>query len=400
MRRNNADLVGAKLMSSKVSERVLSIPLSGIRKVVEYAIGLRDVIFLNIGEPDFTTPEHIREAAKKAIDEGFTHYTSIWGLPELREAVAEKLGRENGIDVDADNEILITAGAQPAFFSVCQTLIDPGDEVIVQDPFYSSYEVTLRVVGAKIVPVPMKEQRGFTIDPNDVEAKITNKTKTIILISPNNPTGSVLDKNTLKAISEIAQDHDLMVVSDEIYEKITYDGVRNYSIGSISGMEGRTVTINSFSKTYAMTGWRVGFIAADKEIVKNIVKVHHTMNVCACATSQKAAIAALTGPQNCVKEMMTEYDRRRREIVSLANEISGFRCQMPTGAFYIFPNIEAFQMSSMELAKHLIKEARVVTVPGSAFGSGGEGHLRLSYATSLEKIREGMVRIKETMEKS
>jgi len=386
-------------MSLRVSERVLSIPLSGIRQVVEYAKGLRDVIFFNLGEPDFTTPEHIREAAKKAIDEGFTHYTSIWGLPELREAIAEKLRRENGIDVNADGEILITAGAQPAFFSVCQTLIDLGDEVIVQDPFYSSYEVTLRVVGAKIIPVPTKERKGFIIDPEDIKAKITNKTKMIVLISPNNPTGSVLDKNTLKAISEIVQDHDLMVVSDEIYEKITYDGVRNYSIGSISDMKRRTVTINSFSKTYAMTGWRVGFIAADKEIMKNIVKVHHTMNVCACGISQKAAVAALTGPQNCVEEMVAEYDRRRREIVSLANEISGFRCQMPTGAFYIFPDIETFQMPSMELAKYLIKEARVVTVPGSAFGSGGEGHLRLSYATSLEKIREGLGRIKETMEK-
>jgi len=386
-------------MSSRVSERVLSIPLSGIRRVVEYAKGLHDVIFLNLGEPDFTTPEHIRDAAKRAIDEGFTHYTSIWGLPELREAIAEKLGRENGIDVDADSEILITAGAQPAFFSVCQTLIDPGDEVIVQDPFYSSYEVTLRVLGARIVPVPTKEQRGFTIDPHDVEAKITNKTKMIMIISPNNPTGNVLDENTLEAISEIAQDHDLMVVSDEIYEKMTYDGVKNYSIGSISGMEDRTLTINSFSKTYAMTGWRVGFIAADKEIMKEIVKVHHTMNVCACGISQKAAVAALTGPQDFVKEMVTEYDRRRREIVSLANEIPGFRCQMPKGAFYIFPNIETFQMPSMELAKHIIKEARVVTVPGSAFGSGGEGHLRISYAASLENIREALGRIKETAEK-
>jgi len=386
-------------MTSKVPKRISTIPLSGIRQVLEYAKGLRDVIFLNVGEPDFITPEHIKEAAKKAIDEGFTHYTSIWGLPELRQAIAEKLRNENGIDADADSEILITAGAQPAFFAVCQTLIESGDEVIVQDPFYSSYEVTLRVVGAKIIPVLTKERKDFTIDPEDIEAKITNKTKMIVLISPNNPTGNVLDKNTLKAISEIAQDHDLMVVSDEIYEKITYDGVRNYSIGSISDMKERTVTINSFSKTYAMTGWRVGFIAADKEIMKDIVKVHHTMNVCASAISQKAAVAALNGPQDCVNEMVMEYNRRRKEIVSLANEIPRFRCLMPKGAFYIFPNVEAFQMPSMELAKHLIKEARVVTVPGSAFGGGGEGHLRLSYAASLEKIREGLGRIKETMEK-
>jgi aminotransferase len=386
-------------MSSKVSERVLSIPLSGIRKVVEYAKGLSDVIFLNIGEPDFTTPEHIREAAKKSIDKGFTHYTSIQGLPELREAVAEKLRRENGIDVDAGSEILITAGAQPAFFSVCRTLLDPGDEVIVQDPFYSSYEVTIRVVGAKIIRVPMKERTGFSIDPNDVEARITNNTKMIVLISPNNPTGSVLDKKTLKAISEIAWDYDLMVIFDEIYEKIIYDGVRNHSIGSIPGMEERTVTINSFSKTYAMTGWRVGFITADKEIVKNVAKVHHTMNVCACSISQRAALAALTGPQQCVTEMVKEYDKRRREITKLLNEIPGFKCQTPKGTFYVFPNVKYFKMSSMELAKLLIKNARVVTVPGSVFGKNGEGYLRLSYAVSLKKIREAVARIKEAVER-
>jgi aspartate/methionine/tyrosine aminotransferase len=386
-------------MSSKVSQRISSIPLSGIRKIVDHAKGLSDMIYFNIGEPDFTTPEHIREAAKRAIDEGFTHYTSISGIPELRRAIVEKLKNENRIDADAESEILVTAGAQPAFFAICQTFIEPGDEVVVQSPFYAGYEVTLRVVGAKMIPVLMEERKDFIIDPQNIEAKITDKTKMIILISPDNPTGSVIDKTTLKTIAEIAQDHDLIVVSDEIYEKFTYDGIRNYSIAALSGMEDRTVTINSFSKTYAMTGWRVGYIAAEKTLMKNISKVHHAMNVCASAISQKASVAALTGPQNCVNEMLTEYDRRRRETVSLTNEISGFRCQMPRGAFYVFPNIKAFQMSSLDLAIHIIKEARVVTVPGSAFGSAGEGHLRFSYATSLNEIREGLSRIKEAIEK-
>lgn len=386
-------------MSSKVSQRISSIPLSGIRKIMDYAKGLSDIVYFNIGEPDFITPDHIREAAKRAIDEGFTHYTSISGIPELRRAIAEKLKNENRIDADAESEILVTAGAQPAFFAVCQTFIEPGDEVIVQDPFYAGYEVSLRVVGAKIIPVRVEEQKNFVIDPQDVEAKITDKTKMIILISPDNPTGSVIDETTLKTISEIAQDHDLIVVSDEIYEKFTYDGIRNYSIAALSGMEDRTVTINSFSKTYAMTGWRVGYIAADKALMKDISKVHHTMNVCAGAISQKAAAAALTGPQGCVNEMLTEYDKRRREIVSLTNKITGFKCPMPRGAFYVFPNTQAFKMSSLDLAVYIIKEARVVTVPGSAFGGAGEGHLRFSYATSLNEIREGVSRIKEATEK-
>ena len=382
-----------------MSKRVSSVTLSGVRKIMEYARGMQDVILLNIGEPDFVTPRHIREAAKKSIDEGFTHYTTIEGIPELREAIAEKLKSENRLYVDFESEILITAGAQAAFFAVCQALLDPGDEVIVQDPFYSGYEVALRVAGAKIVSVPVKEQKGFAIDPNEIKEKITDKTKMVILISPNNPTGNVLDKHTLNAIADIAQDHDLLVVSDEIYEKITYDDPVTYSIGSIPGMEDRTITINGFSKAYAMTGWRIGFIAACKEIMGNIRKVHHAMNVCACSISQRAALAALTGPQDCVAEMVREYDKRRREITSLLNEIPGFRCQMPRGAFYVFPNVKHFKMSSMELAKLLIKNARVVTVSGTAFGRNGEGYLRLSYAASLEIIREALARMKEALKR-
>lgn len=385
-------------MASKIPERVSSIPLSGIRKIMEYAKGLTDVIFLNIGEPDFATPENIREAAKKAIDGGFTHYTSIQGIPELREAIAQKLEAENGIHADPEKEILITAGTQPAFFAVCQTLIDPGDEVIVQDPFFPSYEVALRLAGARMVTVPLRQEREFIIDPEDLEARITKKTKLLVLISPNNPTGSVLDKNTLRTISEIAKDHDLIVVSDELYEKMTYDGTENCSVGSLPSMKERTITINGFSKAYAMTGWRIGYIVASEDMMKSISKVHHSMNVCACSISQKAALAALTGPQDSVEKMVREYDKRRQEMVSRVNEIPGFKCHMPKGAFYVFPNVESLRMSSMDLAKLLISKARVVTVPGSEFGKNGEGFLRLSYATSLEKISEALVRVKETVE--
>jgi len=386
-------------MLNTISERASSISLSGIRKIMQYAKGMHNAIFLNMGEPDFITPKHIREAAKKAINEGFTHYTSIQGIPELRRAVTEKLKNENGIDANPESEIIITAGTQAAFFAVCQTLLDPGDEVIVQDPFYPGYEVALRVTDAKIIPLPINELESFTVDPDEIVEKITEKTKMIILISPNNPTGNVLNKRTLKAIADIAQDHDLFVVSDELYEKITYDGIVNYSIGSISGMEDRTITVNGFSKAYAMTGWRVGFIAACENIMKNISKIHHAMNVCACSISQRAALAALTGPQDCVTKMVKEYDIRRKEITELVNEIPSFVCRMPKGAFYVFPNVKDFKMPSMELARFLIKESGVVTVPGSAFGKNGEGYLRISYATSLTNIREALTRIKETLEK-
>jgi aminotransferase len=383
----------------KIPERIAEIPLSGIRQIMEYAKGIPDIIYLNIGEPDFVTPQHIKDAAKKALDEGYTHYSPIWGFPELREAVADKLRTEQGIDLNAETEVLITAGAQPAFFATCQAILEPGDEVIVHDPFYSSYDVTLRVVGAKIIRVPLKEERDFTLDPEEVKEKISRKTKAIVLISPNNPTGSILGKDTLRAISEIAEDYDLFVISDEIYEKILYDGEKHISIASFDGMKERTIIINSFSKTYAMTGWRVGFVVASKEVMKHIAKVHHTMNVCASAISQKAALAALKGPQDCVKEMVSEYEKRRNEIFHLANEIRGFKCRKPKGAFYIFPSFQLRNMSSMELAKYLITEAKVVTVPGSSFGESGEGHLRISYATSIEKIRIGMSRIKEAVEK-
>ncbi|MDH5266076.1 MAG: pyridoxal phosphate-dependent aminotransferase [Candidatus Bathyarchaeota archaeon] len=380
-----------------MSKRVSSVPLSGVRKIMEYAKGLQDIIPLNIGEPDFVTPKHIREAAKKSIDEGFTHYTTIKGIPEIRRAIAEKLMNENKMDVDPENEILVTAGTQAAFSAVCQALLDPGDEVIVQDPFYSGYEVALRIAGAKIVPVSVREQKYFAINPNEIKEKVTDKTKMVVLISPNNPTGNVLNKHTLNEISDIANDHDLLVVSDEIYEKITYDDVVNYSIGSIPGMEDRTITINGFSKTYAMTGWRIGFVTACEKLMGNISKVHHSMNVCACSISQRAALVALTGPQDCVTKMVKEYDKRRREITNLLNKTPGFECKIPKGAFYVFPNVKQFKMSSMELAKLLIKKARVVTVPGSAFGKNGEGYLRLSYATSLEKIREALARIKKVL---
>lgn len=382
---------------SRVSDRALSFPISSIRRVEGYAKGLTDVIRLNIGQPDRVTPEHIREAAKRAIDEGFTRYTSVLGIPELRMAIAEKLERENDVEVNWESEVLVTAGAQAALFSTIYALVNPGEEVILQGPSYPVYETAVRLAGGKVVYVPQREELNFSIDPEDVEKAVTPRTKLLIIISPNNPTGSVIDKSRLEAIAETVAKNDLLVISDEIYEKFVYDDTRFNSISSFPDMKEKTIIVNSFSKTYAMTGWRVGYVAADRFLIDHIKKVHHSVNICASSISQRAALAALTGPQKCVKEMVQEYDSRRRKIVEGLNEIEGVKCLMPRGAFYVFPNVKEFNRTSEEVAIYLAREAKVLTVPGSGFGNYGEGYLRLSYGLGYKQ--EAVDRIKTAMEK-
>lgn len=385
---------------SFISDRVLSIPLSSIRRVEQYARekGIKDIIKLNIGEPDFSTPEHIREAAKKALDEGFTHYTSINGIPELREAIAEKIKEERGVDINPETEVMVTAGGQAALFATIHALINPGDEVIMPDPYYPVYKIAVDFAGGKVKSIPQKEELNFEIDPNELEGAISERTKLIVLISPNNPTGGVYSKSTLEKIAEIAKENDLLVISDEVYEKFIYDDIKFYSIISVSDMKDRTIIINSFSKTYAMTGWRIGYIVANKEIIDAVKKVHHPINICANSISQKAALAALTGPQDCVKEMINEFNKRRKYIIRSLGSIKGIKCSIPRGAFYVFPNIRIFGMSSEDLVKFLIEKARVMTVPGSGFGRYGEGHIRIAYTNSLDKIMEGIERIKSALE--
>ena len=384
-------------MESKIAKRALEVTRSPFQVIAEYArdLKLKDAIFLNVGEPDFTTPKHIIEAAKRALDEGFTHYSTDRGLPELRQVIAEKLRKERGIEVDPADEVIVTAGGAEANWVTLMALVNPGDEVLIPSPYYPPFSTVVRLAGGVPVPVPFREELGFAWDPEDVEKRVTKKTKILFVNSPNNPTGGILDGDCIKALAEIVQEHDLIVVSDEVYEAFIYDAGKPQSIASIPGMEERTIVTNSFSKTYAMTGWRVGFAAGRSEFISQMLKIHYATTICASAIAQRAAITALTGPQDCVREMTAEYVKRRRIIVDGLNKIPRFKCAMPKGAFYVFPNIKGFRRSSEDFAKFLVKEARVVTVNGSAFGPDGEGHLRISYATSTENIEAALERIKE-----
>ncbi|MEM3072831.1 MAG: pyridoxal phosphate-dependent aminotransferase [Candidatus Bathyarchaeia archaeon] len=385
-------------MKNYISERSKSMPISGIRVIFEIAQKMKDVVRLEVGEPDFDTPKHIKEAVVKALEEGYTHYTSSAGLIELREAIAEKLRRENGISVDPENEVVVTVGASSAINLSLLTLIDPGDEVLIPDPGWPQYQGQICLSGGVPVGYPTPESMEFRPDFNALENKITEKTKVLIVNSPNNPTGAVLTKDDLEKLAAIAERHDLIVISDEVYEKFLYEGTY-VSFATLPGMEDRTLTVNGFSKTYAMTGWRLGYVAGREEFLSQIAKMNLHVNSCPPAMTQRAALTALQGSQEPVKEMFREYRKRRDVIVKGLNEIEGVKCLNPGGAFYVFPNLSAYKMPSMDLAKYLIEKAGVATVPGVSFGKEGEGHLRLSYANSVENIMEAIRRMSEALKR-
>lgn len=362
--------------------------------MLEYSAGMKNLVHFEQGEPDFTTPYHIVEAAVKAARDGFTHYTEVDGTLELRQAIAEKLKNENRIDVDAKTEVTVTSGSQEAMLITALGFLDRGDEALILDPYYPAYFEDTLIAEATPVTVQLNERRNYSAEINIIEKKITEKTKMIWLSNPCNPTGHVFSKRDLEKIAEVAREHNLIVFADEIYEKLTYDGVENISIGSLPGMEERTITVNGFSKAYAMTGWRIGYMAAEKELSATLRKLHYYAALCPNSISQKAAVAALTGSQDCVKEMLREYSRRRRLVMDELNLIESLACTVPTGAFYFFPDFSALEKSDEALALRLLKEAGVVTVPGSGFGAGGEGHLRISYSISYRQIQEGIKRLR------
>ena len=381
----------------KISDRVCSVERSPLYSIMELARGMKDVIRLNIGEPDFETPKHIIEAAKHAMDEGFTHYAPDRGDQELRTLIAEELKKDLHVSYDPENEVLITAGGQAALYVAITTTVNPGDEVIVLAPYYPPYLVDIHLAGGKPIFVTLSGETNFSPTLEAIESNVTDKTKLIIILSPNNPTGAVYDEKSLKAIAEVARSHNLLVVSDEVYWKIIYDDVKHCSIASFPEMRERTIIVNSFSKTYAMTGWRVGYLAAEKEFTNQMLKIHHSINICANASAQRAVVAALTGLQDCVREFLEEYDRRRRFVVKALNDVPGFKCRMPQGAFYVFPNIQELGLTSIELARSLVLDAKVITVPGSGFGT--EGYLRISYAKPINTLKEAIERIRVVVEK-
>lgn len=389
-------------MKNWVADRILRLKAESAFFVLQKAKMLEkqgfDIIHFEIGEPDFDTPEHIKEAAIKALKEGYTHYTPSPGIPELREAIAESIREEFGVEYTPE-EVMVTPSGKTAIFYALVTIIEEGDEVIMPTPSFPAYESVVRFLGAKPIFVELKEEEDFRLKPERVESKITSKTKAIIINSPHNPCGSILTRSDVEGLADLALKHNLILVTDDVYHKLIYDGFKHESVASIPDVKDRTILINSLSKTYAMTGWRVGYIAASRELINHMTVLQNNVVSCVPSFIQKAAITALRGPQDFIKGMVEEYTRRRNVIVSGLNEIKGFSCRKPLGAFYAFVNVKKIGLPDTELVEYLLKEAKVATLHGSAFGYGGEGYLRFSYATSMENIREGLKRIKEAIEK-
>lgn len=381
-----------------LSDRVKKVKPSATLEITAKAKAMRekgkDIVTFGAGEPDFDTPEHIKNALFKAVEEGFIYYTSPKGIPELREAISEKLKRDNGIDYGAD-EIIATPGAKQAIYEGINAITNPGDEILIPDPWWVSYVPMVQLAEGKPVFVATYEEDGFRLKPEAIDAKITDRTRAIIINSPNNPTGSVLLKEDLKGIADICKDRDLLVISDEVYEPMSYNCAHT-SIASFSGMMERTITVNGFSKAYSMTGWRLGYAAGPVDIIKAMTRIqaHSVSN--ATSFVQKAGVAALNGPQDCVKEMVKEFKKRRDVIVGMLNEIEGVTCVKPSGAFYAFANCKSYEPDSFKLANYLLDNG-IAVIPGGAFGEQGEGFLRLSYATSMENIKEGVDRIERAL---
>ncbi len=389
---------GEEPKTMEISRYVSSIPKSPFYKIVDYVkeLGYEDkVLYLNVGLPRFDTPEHILAAASKASLESFTKYTPEAGIMELREAIAEKLKKENKIEADPNSEIFVTCGAQAGLYVALKTLLNPGEEVLIPSPFYPPYYAHTLLMGAKPVLVPYIMKDGLSLNPDEIEKAITPKSRAIFIHTPNNPIGGVLSRENLKAISEVVLKHNLVVISDEPYEKILFDGAEHTSIGSLPGMEDNTITLNSLSKTYSMTGLRIGYAVANRNFMTSFLKVHHAINICANSVAQKAAVAALNGPHDFLRDWQQEYDANRNRIVRAINEIPKVSLAVkPIGTFYCFLDIREMGMSSEEAAEFFVREGKVVTTPGSGFGSHGEGFVRISFATSPTIIETAMNNIR------
>ena len=382
------------------ASRMEALPFSEIRVMMERATKMQkngeDVIHMEIGRPDFDTPQVIKDAANAALANGNVFYTSNYGTPELRQAIADKLKRDNDIDYKAE-EILVTIGVGEGTYAAVAAFTEPGDEILVPDPVWLNYIHVPHFFGAVPVSYKLREENDYQIDLNEIEGLITPKTRMLVINTPGNPTGVVQSRETLEKLADIAKKHDLIVVSDEIYEKLVYGEAKHISIASLPGMKERTITLNGFSKCYSMTGWRLGYAAAPAEFIKAMVRVHAYINTCAPSFVQEAGITALEKAEPDVQEMVKEYQRRRDYAVSAINAIDGLSCRTPGGAFYIFVNIKALGKTSAEMADYLLDHAKIAAVPGSAFGPQGEGYIRLSYACSYERIVEAMERLKKAV---
>lgn len=373
--------------------RTARLELSGIRRMMAAAARYSDVIRLEIGEPDFATPDYIVAAVKHDLDSGrYTHYSPVAGFPELRRALAARLQRDSGLTIDPDTELMVSVGGAGALYAAIMATVDAGDEVLIPDPGYPQYTQMVLLAEGAPVYYPLRAERRFQPDIAELRSQVTPRTKAILINSPHNPTGGVLVAAALAGIAALAQEHELVVIADEVYSDLIYDGLVHRSIASLPGMFARTITINSFSKTYAMTGWRLGYAAAPPVILAEMVKLQSFFNSCASSVSQRAGLAALSRA-DATAAMCAEYQRRRDWFVTALNDLPGVQCSLPAGAFYAFPSIAATGLSAAQFAERLLERAHVTCVPGPAFGRTGEGHVRMSFATSLALLQEAVARI-------
>jgi aminotransferase len=378
---------------SYISEKVANLRPSGIRKFFDIVATMKDVISLGIGEPDFTTPAPILEAGIRSLQKGETHYTSNSGVMELRIALSKHLERLYGVSYDPVKEIVITVGGSEALYLAATALLNPGDEMIIPTPCFVSYQAEAILAGGVAVELPCRMENDFDLDPKDLEAAITPRTRAILLGFPNNPTGAVTTRKTLMEVERLAEKHDLVVISDEMYDRLVY-GVKHLCFPALPGARSRTLLMGGFSKDYAMTGWRIGYAAGPEELIQGLVRVHQYTVMCASTTSQAGALAALQEGEEFVHKMVAEYDRRRKLIVNGLNQI-GLPTFEPRGAFYAFPKISQTGLDDETFARRLLQEENVAVVPGNSFGAGGEGFVRCSYATAYEKIEEALRRIEK-----
>ena len=379
-------------MRNPLSDTIVNIEPSGIRKFFDIVSEMKDAISLGVGEPDFDTPWHIREEGIYSLEKGRTFYTSNAGLKELRTEICNYLHRRCNLTYNPDSEIVVTVGGSEAIDIALRAMLNPGDEVLIPQPSFVSYVPCTILAGGKPVPIELEEKDQFKLTTEKLREKITDKSKILIMPFPNNPTGAVMRKEDLEAVAEVILEHDLFVLSDEIYCELTFGSERHVSIASFPGMKERTVLINGFSKSYAMTGWRLGYAAAPHIIQEQMLKIHQFAIMCAPTTSQYAAISAVKNGDADVEHMRESYDQRRRFVLHAFKEM-GLECFEPNGAFYAFPNIKRFGMTSEEFANRFLREEKVAVVPGTAFGDSGEGFLRISYAYSLESLKEALGRI-------
>ena len=379
-----------------LSKRVAGLKPSGIRKFFDIAATMKDVISLGIGEPDFTTPEPILKAGIRSLQNGETHYTSNWGKVELRQAIANNLNNLYGVSYNPENEIIATVGVSEALYLTMVAILDPGDEVIIPTPCFVSYQAEVILAGGVPVEIPSRIENNFQLDPDEVRAAITSKTKVIFVGYPSNPTGAVAERETLLEVARIAQEHNLLIISDEIYDRLVY-GFEHVCVPALDeGIKHRTILLGGFSKDYAMTGWRIGYACGPADLIKGLVRIHQYTIMSAPTTAQDAAIEALNSGNQYVEEMVAEYDRRRKLLVNGLNRL-GLHTFEPRGAFYAFPNIQASGMDDETFAETLLKEEGVAVVPGNAFGPGGDGFVRACYATAYEKIEEALQRMERFM---